>query len=374
MAAGTKNIDTLTGARNRGSLQSPALDGVRGVAVLFVIFSHLANVDLVLAPSVKFAGIGSGQIGVYLFFSLSSFLLTRGILSLEVTKLKKLATWKHYALRRITRVFPFYIAALLFTVIATQFGLRIFQDMSMSDFWSHLFLLDGRKHFWTIAVEVKFYLLLPFFTLAYRLFFQPKIALYLASTLLVCIASSVVAYLLPHSRISLLEYLPIFATGCVAAVLADWLKKRRTEHLTAAFKWTSLSLFGLLILLMPALFDKITEILFGRELPWFHPHGELALCWGVLSSTFVLTTHLTSEGILHKILCSTIMRFLGAISFSLYINHWFILAAVGRIESDTWVKILLFWLFSILASCVTFLVIEKPLSRIGLRKVQRSAA
>ena len=50
-----------------------ALDGLRGIAVLMVVLSHLSLLQLNPFP-VDFAG--TGKCGVYLFFVLSAFLLT----------------------------------------------------------------------------------------------------------------------------------------------------------------------------------------------------------------------------------------------------------------------------------------------------------
>jgi hypothetical protein len=56
------------------NLQFGSLDGLRGIAVLFVVLSHLSNAGFNLTPVLNFAG--SGKYGVFLFFVLSAFLLT----------------------------------------------------------------------------------------------------------------------------------------------------------------------------------------------------------------------------------------------------------------------------------------------------------
>ena len=53
-----------------------ALDGLRGLAVLVVIGSHLSNVGMLPRPGLS----GTGKSGVYLFFVLSAYLLTRILL------------------------------------------------------------------------------------------------------------------------------------------------------------------------------------------------------------------------------------------------------------------------------------------------------
>ena len=111
----------LFGARTHKHLQINALDGVRGLAVLFVLFSHAANINLVIWPNLRISGNGSGQFGVYLFFSLSAFLITRGLIRKDNEALKHPALWVDYFVRRIFRVFPLFTFVLVLIWIAFAF-------------------------------------------------------------------------------------------------------------------------------------------------------------------------------------------------------------------------------------------------------------
>ena len=55
------------------------IDGVRGIAVLIVFFSHSAGRKMYLHPNLDFSGIG--HVGVYLFFCLSAYLLASKLFS-----------------------------------------------------------------------------------------------------------------------------------------------------------------------------------------------------------------------------------------------------------------------------------------------------
>lgn len=85
------------------------LDGLRGLAVLIVIGSHLSNAGWLPFPNLS----GIGKSGVYLFFVLSAYLLTRAILGRSARELASARYWANYALRRILRIWPLYLVILL---------------------------------------------------------------------------------------------------------------------------------------------------------------------------------------------------------------------------------------------------------------------
>ncbi|MEG3765206.1 acyltransferase family protein [Alteromonas sp. 14N.309.X.WAT.G.H12] len=69
--------------------QMDSLDGLRGLAALIVVASHASNAGMYFLPFLRFEGMGKS--GVYLFFLLSSFLLTIPLLE----KGKNIFTSKH---------------------------------------------------------------------------------------------------------------------------------------------------------------------------------------------------------------------------------------------------------------------------------------
>lgn len=138
---------------------SRTLDGLRGVAILLVLFFHY---DFIL---------GCGWTGVQLFFVLSGYLIT-SILMAE--KDKALGFYlKRFYWRRTLRIFPLYYAYLLLVaVVFLAAGLP-------EDFWDlfpflatytfnfyplvHLYSFKDVffMHFWSLSVEEQFYFVWP---------------------------------------------------------------------------------------------------------------------------------------------------------------------------------------------------------------------
>src|SRR3954447_733875 len=92
----------------------PALDGLRGLAVLLVLLDHASDAELRLFPGANMNR--AGKYGVYLFFVLSAFLLTHLLLLTPAEKLARFRTWFTYFVRRFLRIFPLYALVLLVMV------------------------------------------------------------------------------------------------------------------------------------------------------------------------------------------------------------------------------------------------------------------
>jgi peptidoglycan/LPS O-acetylase OafA/YrhL len=147
----------------------PALDGIRGLAVLAVMlfhFSSFTGVDRI--PPLMILRLGWA--GVNLFFVLSGFLITGILLR---TKASPNYFVSFYA-RRFLRIFPVYYATLLAILWAGSSIPRLKGMMPPSPdwiyYWTYLsnwnILLASEKtgavgHFWSLAVEEQFYLVWP---------------------------------------------------------------------------------------------------------------------------------------------------------------------------------------------------------------------
>ena len=155
----------------------PALDGVRGIAILSVLFYHLWKYRLFegrdhsVVERILARGLPSGWIGVDLFFVLSGFLITGVLLDAKGSD----GYFRSFYGRRAVRIMPLYFAAVGGLLLIAYIGgprapveLQALKD-TQGWYWAHasnfLFLISGwnhaTAHFWSLAMEEQFYLLWP---------------------------------------------------------------------------------------------------------------------------------------------------------------------------------------------------------------------
>lgn len=134
----------------------PQLDGLRAIAILFVMVFHLGVFPL-------------GWVGVPLFFVLSGYLITTILVADRSKSLRDFLARFYW--RRTVRIFPlYYLYVLIIAVAAILFGyslngygwflaylgnyqIALSQDVPAGGLVAHL---------WSLAVEEQFYLIWPF--------------------------------------------------------------------------------------------------------------------------------------------------------------------------------------------------------------------
>ncbi len=103
----------MIGPELRSADRDEALDGLRAIAALLVVFYH-CGVQLEVPPFVL-----PGYSGVHLFFVLSGYLISRPFWARLVNG-QPLPSWRRYAARRFVRIYPTYFVA-LFVFVAMRF-------------------------------------------------------------------------------------------------------------------------------------------------------------------------------------------------------------------------------------------------------------
>lgn len=315
----------------RGHL--PALDGVRGLAVLMVMLFHFIVVGGApsLGERVFDRVIGFGVYGVELFFILSGFLIT-GIL---YDTCNAPNYFRNFYMRRCLRIFPLYygVLALVFFVAplipllrgpaldylvdrqawAWLYGVNVY--IARNGDWTFSYL----NHFWSLAVEEHFYFFWPL--LVFMLAGRPRTLLLVSlGGSLGAMLARLVGVLLGLSWWTTYVFTPFrldaLTLGAFIAVMVrqPWGLDRLTRNLprlivvtgvllVISFVWTRLITRAGLELVLPVRAGLI-EILLACLLVW------------VLIAP--------GRSITSRFFCSRTMVFLGTYSYGLYVYHHFI--------------------------------------------------
>ncbi|WP_109523122.1 MULTISPECIES: acyltransferase family protein [Nocardia] len=215
--------------RSRGFV--PALEGMRAMAALGVMVTHVAFQTG--ASSVSFGRILERfDMAVAVFFALSGFLLWRPHASAARGFGPKPSTLR-YLLHRGARILPAYWAVVVAVLIllpnaADTAGIRVWlSNLALLQVFVPLTLTDGLTQMWSLSVEVAFYLVLPLLAFALvRL--RGDAARYrvpvIAGFGLICLGWNFLP--IPtqdaiHADNWLPAYLPWFAVGMLLAELVD---------------------------------------------------------------------------------------------------------------------------------------------------------
>jgi peptidoglycan/LPS O-acetylase OafA/YrhL len=159
----------MTGASPRRFHFVPALDGVRGVAVLLVVGLHYGQIWHKLRPG---GAVPGGYVGVDIFFVLSGFLIT-SLLVGESAQTGRVR-FRHFYARRALRLLPALYVMLLAYLAYTQvvdgkLGDELKASLSVvfyaANFAQIYFLKSMVKSpiglTWSLAIEEQFYVLWP---------------------------------------------------------------------------------------------------------------------------------------------------------------------------------------------------------------------
>jgi peptidoglycan/LPS O-acetylase OafA/YrhL len=295
---------TMATNRQPGRAYYPELDGVRAMAALLVMGFHFCQAKHMAGVAIL------GQTGVDLFFVLSGFLITGILLIAEPGDWHEVRT---FYVRRTLRIFPLYYGFLL---LAVALGWKI-----SAPYWVYLenFYLAvkvpmiGPAHFWSLAVEEQFYLLWPFLVL-----FLPRRLLLGAMWTVVAMAILTRLAILPTS-ISGFYFSPARMDGLAAGGLLAMYHQRR--QLTGHRR--------LLLMMM-----VMAAVAVWAE--WWIFRGKSQPLVEVTKFTLTTVFYAGAVGYLvsggqspfNGVLRSTPMRFVGRISYGLYVFHPVVFMAV----------------------------------------------
>jgi len=373
-------------------IQSPnirGLDGLRGLAasaVFAVHYHQIVDFDIQLGLFDSYRLFPNGKYGVALFFILSGMLLSLPYWRSIVAQ----SPWpvmKTYMVRRLARIVPAYYLAL--TVLILINGLwRVpggWIDIALH--YSFLFnftefsIFSINPPFWSLAVEMQFYLILPLIFLVMRRFSPWQACAFLilggvvAYGLHYWVMSAVthivpwpdnvlLTWIRPYGAVvthSLLANLPLFIFGVVAGWLFICLNQRAACYTDSQRRWSEAGFWCCLVLLFTLLSSEL-----GEKIQVSYARYGLPLI-PLLLTVLVVCTPFTR--VANKIIDSAVLRRLGLISYGVYIYHLPCLDWVDRTmlqygwdAPEHWLVLgLASVILTLIIASLSYLIIERPI-------------
>ncbi len=337
-------------------MQIRRLNTLRALAALVVLVGHYSNRAQLWDALL---GTRAPQLGVMLFFLLSAFLMS----VLYIDRVPTAQTMRRYGLARAGRVLPLFVAVVLLSwalgkVDTAWIADSVYDIPDWKSATSHLAFVYGVQVLWTIPAEIHFYAI---FALLWWL--RPRLpwAIPLFFALILVVFASGHWPLGPKQPLlgfpmdlPVLRGLPYFVAGMAMGMLyLRWQAPARWRH------HGFVAVLGLLLLLYPAIFERLTGFSYGMgggESPmWFLPLLLLAM-----SAIFFVLVFLVPDG--NPMLEHRLGDYLGNISYSMYLLHFPVLLAMGQFGLARGVGgLLLFLAITILASTLTYRLFERPM-------------
>jgi len=339
----------------------PALDGMRGVAILFVMAFH------------SFADVGQGGfIGVDMFFVLSGFLITTLLLE-ERDRVGRVSLRLFYA-RRALRLLPALMVlcgvclawVLLAPANAATEGTYLGVPSALL-YVSNLIAALGHRlglleHTWSLSVEEQFYLLWPLALVGMLALSGRKAVL----NLCLCVVAGIFAFrmiafmdsstLVRTTKLYYLTRADALLVGCSVAVAASLgYVARFPARLARAAAWLGGLILVLVVLFVPR-WDSSVMYLGGFTV--------------VAAATGVLIVGLVHHPVPRLVSWLSTPRLvsIGRISYGLYLWHVPIGFVLARQTSlPTVPRALLVWPMSFGAAILSYVLVERPALRFKAR-------
>ena len=336
----------------------PQIDGLRAVAIasvlLFHIYGSIGHNGALPAPDSTLDLHRLSKRGVELFFTISGF-----VLALPFARAYKTARsaprLRQYFLRRLTRLEPPYLLALLLACCALLLShqstlTELIKHFLPSVVYGHYFYFGNISTIiapsWSLEVEVQFYLLVPILT---KIFALPGRYRRFVLTLSMAVSALLTAPAI-GSKIepTLLYYLCFFLGGFIA--VDDYLEDYDVcNHHKGSHFWDLCAAVAFVGIWMP--WERISHIL--------------------LPLVFVLFVRAGFRGKLASIVLSARpMTIVGGMCYTIYLYHVLLISSLGKLTKPIhlghsftlyfFIQSILMLPFIGLASCTLYLLVEKP--------------
>jgi peptidoglycan/LPS O-acetylase OafA/YrhL len=359
----------LTGSA-RSLAYQPAIDGMRGLAVLAVLFFHAGHLQ-------------GGFLGVDLFFTVSGYLITSLLLAERdgTGRISLPAFWGRRARRLLPALFVLIAAVLIVYAIwgapgqaeqlrdpglAGLFYVANWQAIAGDGYWALFSAPSPFEHVWSLAIEEQFYLLWPFVVVLVLVFLGVRrgprtlaivagAAAVVSAVLMAVYAGSDIerAYLGTDSRLG-----SILIGAVVAVLLHRPVLPLQTEAARRALVTSAWTCAALLAVIWVA-FDGNDMLLYRGG---FTVH---ALAVAVI----IVAITLHPGTVLGRALSWRPLVAIGLISYGLYLWHWpvFVWMNPDRMGFSGWGLTAVRFAVAFGLAYASYRLIERPIRRGALR-------
>jgi peptidoglycan/LPS O-acetylase OafA/YrhL len=313
------------------SKYQPEIDGLRAIAILAVLLFHVGA-----------RGFQGGYAGVDVFFTISGYLIT-GLIVSEIETTGRLAFGNFY-LRRMRRLLPALFATLAVTALFAAFmltpehmarfgGSLAAAALSASNifFWNESGYFDTESltkpllHTWSLAVEEQFYLIWPVLLVIAMMLprHAMKIVLGLGLASFAAVAWNFEKGLgFGDDAATAFFWMPFRIWQFAAGAVLVWLQRRWRPgiHLTDMMLLAGLALI-------------VGTMVLADETSRFPYWAAIPPCLGTLLVLYPRST--IADPAFPKlgyILRNPLARWMGRISYSVYLVHWPIIIFISYLE------------------------------------------
>lgn len=288
-----------------------SLDGLRGVAIIMVVLSHL-NLPPAIYPLIFF----NGHMGVLIFFVISGFLITT--LCLKEKVLTKDISLKNFYIRRALRIFPVaYLYILVITILNLVFKLSIpymsilgaaLYLMNFTSYFRKYYYSWHTGHYWSLSVEEQFYLIVPFILKKnFRLYLLLILFIIFILPIFMCLQS-----IFPALNVNVLYAFTHFlvkfqsiAIGCLFSVL---MFKYPVDKDILTKNKVILNVLAIILILAIQYNDFLTlQSMFS------------GIAVSFLTGYIIVSNIVPAKDFLFKLLNSKALKIVGVLSYSIYI-------------------------------------------------------
>lgn len=320
------------------NIHLPEADGIRGLACLIVLIVH--TIAITYPQSFPYLT-GCGKIGVWLFFSLSAYLLTHQFLCKGFSK----EIIVDYFISRFFRIYPLlFIAVLVYYYLGTA-GINNARDVLLA-----LTFQKGFAHLWIIPVQFKFYFILPIFVwigqvILSRFGFK---GLIIAAFLFIIIHQIYFPYWkLSDNSIETIWYLPVFIFGVLGAFIT------LSFHIPQKVA-TYVGILALMCIFLATPFMRFLLLGMPPSHYLMNKYIYIGFAWTAFIISQINTHGSFSKILTHKWFCS-----IGAWSYSIYVFHYLIVNKMAQIFPQKIVTVAISIILSIFIGYVSYSFLER---------------